>query len=228
MKNGEYCNRRRVKGKLTHEPISPQPQEEEILVLRRNYSVSKTDQSFKRRVSVFQSQTNGTISNVAIYEYQGKQPQNSVPHGSSKTEGRFVRTNPKTLDKIKEKNKHQKPREIYHDLKKDNSMTCARDYEVIRNKKYNDKKKENPTLSRGNVADEILDVFRMLNSHPFVQTIIQHKNSVPSIICYTSDQITDLKHFLSQRRDQPLGIDRTFNLGSFYVTTIVYKNQRVI
>ena len=41
-------------------------------------------------------------------------------------------------------------------------------------------------------------------------------------------QMTDLRHFLTPEKSDPLGIDRTFNLGSFYVTTIVYKNQRVV
>lgn len=39
-------------------------------------------------------------------------------------------------------------------------------------------------------------------------------------------QISDLKHFLAQKSEHPLGVDRTFNLGSFYVTSIVYKNRK--
>ena len=51
---------------------------------------------------------------------------------------------------------------------------------------------------------------------------------VPAIICYTKEQMVDLKHFLTHEKEDPLGIDRMFNLGSFYVTTMVYKNQRII
>ena len=100
---------------------------------------------------------------------------------------------------------------------------------MIRSKKYNDKKKESPTVtSKTNVADEILGVIGMINSNPYVQTIIHNKDMVPAIICYTKEQMIDLKHFLTHEKEDPLGIDRTFNLGSFYVTTIEYKNQRIV
>ena len=76
-----------------------------------------------------------------------------------------------------------------------------------------------------NVADELLQVLAMMNDHPFVQQVIHRKDQVPAIICYTQDQITDLKHFLSLKTDLPIGVDRTFNLGTFFVTTLVYKNK---
>ena len=81
---------------------------------------------------------------------------------------------------------------------------------------------------RLNVADEILDVLGMVNDHPFVQTIIHNKDQVPNIILYTNEQILDLKHFVKYAKNQQIGIDRTFNLGTYYVTTLVYKNQRII
>ena len=51
---------------------------------------------------------------------------------------------------------------------------------------------------------------------------------VPNIILYTNEQILDLKHFVKNAKNQQIGIDRTFNLGNYYVTTLVYKNQRII
>ena len=109
-------------------------------------------------------------------------------------------------------------------------MTCARDFGVIRNQKYQAKKKEHEgkRSQHANVADELLEVIGMIDKHPFVQTILHNKNKVPTIICYTESQIKDLKSFLSTAKGQPLGIDRTFNLGCLYVTTIVYKNQKVV
>ena len=68
----------------------------------------------------------------------------------------------------------------------------------------------------------------MINEHPYVQTIVHNKDQVPSVICYTADQMPDLRHFLKNDKSEPLGIERTFNLGSCYVTTIVYKNQGVV
>ena len=61
-----------------------------------------------------------------------------------------------------------------------------------------------------------------------MQTIIPNEDQVPNIILYTNEQILDLKHFVKYAKNQQIGIDRTFNLGRYYVTTLVYKNQRII
>ena len=101
-------------------------------------------------------------------------------------------------------------------------MTCAR-------VKYEQKRKEKTErVNRLNIADEILEVLAMVNDHPFVQSIIHNKDQVPNVICYTNEQIIDLKHFVRNSNNQAIGIDRTFNLGNYYVTTLVYKNQRVV
>ena len=160
-----------------------------------------------------------SLSNVALYEYQGKQPKVT----------NFVRTNPKTVDKIKINLDQKKPKEIYTELRRDDSLNCARDFRVIKNMKYEEKKKERiARTNRLNVADEILKVLGMVNVHPFVQTIIHNKDQVPNVILYTNEQILDLKHFVKNAKNQQIGIDRTFNLGNYYVTTLVYKNQRII
>jgi hypothetical protein len=78
-----------------------------------------------------------------------------------------------------------------------------------------------------NIADEILQVLSMMNTHPCVQQVIHTKGQVPSIICYTDDQMTDLKHYLHKADNPIVGVDRTFNLGSFFVTSLVYKNHMV-
>jgi hypothetical protein len=58
------------------------------------------------------------------------------------------------------------------------------------------------------------------------QQVIHTKVQVPSIICYTDDQMTDLKNYLHKADNPIVGVDRTFNLGSFFVTSLVYKNHR--
>ena len=94
---------------------------------------------------------------------------------------------------------NQQPREIFVDLKADDALTCPRDFGVIRSKKNKDKKKEQGNITtKSNIADEILDVIGMINEHPYVQTIVHNKDQVPSIICYTADQMTDLRHFLKK------------------------------
>jgi hypothetical protein len=86
-------------------------------------------------------------------------------------------------------------------------MDCPRDFKVVKNIKYKSKQKvqhTNKCNQRDNIADEILEVLSMINDHPYVQTFIHHKDKVPSIICYTNEQMKDLKHFLRNGKKQPI------------------------
>ena len=152
---------------------------------------------------------------VALFEYSGTfpNPQNKV---------NFIRTRPKTMNVIKEELKTKPPKQIYLDMNRNDSINAPKDTKQIRNAKYRNKQKEKPMYSK-NVADELLQVLAMMNDHPVVQQVIHRKDQVPAIICYTQDQITDLKHFLSFKTDLPIGVDRTFNLGTFFATTLVYR-----
>ena len=67
----------------------------------------------------------------------------------------------------------------------------------------------------------------MVDTHEFFQEIVHTKQCVPSIICYTNEQLQDMKNFITSKSGK-LGIDQTSNLGQFYVTTIVFKNHRLI
>ena len=56
----------------------------------------------------------------------------------------------------------------------------------------------------------------MVNDHSFVQSIIHSKKHVPNVICYTYEQIIDLKLFVRNFKHQAIFIDRTFNFGNYY------------
>jgi hypothetical protein len=68
----------------------------------------------------------------------------------------------------------------------------------------------------------------MVKDHPFVQKVEHIKNHILSIILYGEEQMVDFQHILKTVESPRVGIDRTFNLGSFYVTAFVYKNHRVV
>ena len=166
-KSGIYCIRRRRKGRAASwEPLDPQPEEGRVLVVSRYYA-TKQDPNFKKCVSYFMNATDTSLAKVALFEYQGKEPTQTDSHGNAQANIGFIRTNPKTLDTIKEKVSCKKPKEIYAEMKLDDSMICARDFCVVRNKKYNEKKKsKNKRSNIENIADEILDVISMVNAHP--------------------------------------------------------------
>ena len=67
----------------------------------------------------------------------------------------------------------------------------------------------------------------LVDSNSFVQQVYKSKGSLLNFILYTDEQIDDVKYFISHQGNLVLGVDRTFNLGSFFVTSFVYKNQRV-
>ena len=187
--------------------------------MSKYYASLKENPNFQKHVTYIYKAADESLGNIAVFEYKGEQPSTTS----------FIRTNPKTVDKIKTQLATKKPKEIYAALKRDDSMTCARDFRVVKNVKYEQKRKEKTErVNRLNIADEILEVLGMVNDHPFVQSIIHNKDQVPNVICYTNEQIIDLKHFVRNSNNQAIGIDRTFNLGNYYVTTLVYKNQRVV
>ncbi|CAC5417326.1 unnamed protein product [Mytilus coruscus] len=105
---------------------------------------------------------------------------------------------------------------------------APRDNHQIRNLKLNEKK--NRLGAIGNVADEVLEVMSMVNKIDFVKQVVytEGNNKPLSFICYTSDQMEDMKQFLKTDPDRILGIDRTFNLGAVFVTNFVYRNIKVI
>ena len=51
---------------------------------------------------------------------------------------------------------------------------------------------------------------------------------MPNFICYTENQRDDLIYSLSQKSEHPIGVDRTFNLGRFFVTALRYKTLRLV
>ena len=84
---------------------------------------------------------------------------------------------------------------------------------------------------KGNFADEMLRIAGGVQTHPFVQLVTFRAGLSPVIVAYTDEQLTSMKRFCcrstSARYRSVLGVDRTFNLGPCFVTSIVYKNASV-
>lgn len=66
----------------------------------------------------------------------------------------------------------------------------------------------------------------MVQDHPFIQSINISKAKVPSVICYTTEQLQDIRHICAKPDGEIWGFDKTFNLGDVYVTS-VFKNTSV-
>ena len=97
----------------------------------------------------------------------------------------------------------------------------------LRHLKFRNEKKKNPNKPK-NVADEIQEVERMLDDNDFVRKMEKSKGKSPSIILYSEEQMIAFKNFTETCEEPRVGIDRTFNLGSFFVTSFNYKSVKVI
>ena len=172
--------------------------------------------------------------NLAIYEYKGVFP-GIRPHGNSKNNSSLYSKTPSSvLTNISNLNKLMAgPEAIYQKMNREEEF-CDRpkDTKQIRNKKYNEAKKEhlreNPSITfRKNLADHIQVLENMVHNHPYVQQVINFKNASPAVILYTAQQIHDIKHFCIGNK-VVLGVDKTFNLSDMHVTATVFKHQRVV
>jgi hypothetical protein len=127
---------------------------------------------------------------------------------------------------------NKRPREIYEDMALDNSSCAPRDLKQVQNAKYNSEKKmriDKGHNYKNNVADEVQALLTDIHEHPFIQEIVQTKGKPPCIILYLEDSLNDIKQFCSSNARNPsvLGIDRTFNLGACFATTLVYQHNNL-
>ena len=77
-----------------------------------------------------------------------------------------------------------------------------------------------------NIANEFQVVFGMLQNDNFVRHVAVSGHRVPSVVLYTDRQIHELKAFcFGSLNGSLLSFDKTFNLGSIYVTVSMYKNM---
>ena len=79
-----------------------------------------------------------------------------------------------------------------------------------------------------NLTDDVMAMFALLNTHPFVQKVFLSKGKSPTI----EQQLADMRRFCcasdANGTRSVLGVDRTFNLGPCFVTVVVYKCRAVV
>jgi hypothetical protein len=126
---------------------------------------------------------------------------------------------------LKNSENESKSRE-FHSFGKGVLQTISIVQKQIRNKKYRETSKESP-LKPVNVADEIYQVLCSLQTSDFIQQVIFTNSKRPIVILYKMDQMKDLKANCIGG-GSIIGIDKTFNLGSCFVSTLTYKQKAVI
>ena len=211
-------------------PLQSQPQADSIVELCTYYTPLKSDSGYCKHVTWLTSD-----SSVAVYEYQGEPPLHNQPHGCAwHTDTEYVRTKPQVMANIRQglSRKRANSCNVYEELVLTNeSTTRPRDHKQVRNQAQV-LSKESDMTKGVNAADEVQSVITSLNSHPFVKRIVLRHGLSTIVVAYTDEQILDLKRFCAQETPASLrsvvGVDRTFNLGSCFVTVCVYQNMSVL
>lgn len=99
---------------------------------------------------------------------------------------------------------------------------------VVQNEKYRYEKEQKPKFaSQNNTADDFQILINQLQSLNFIKAI--HANTDqknPNVICFSDEQLLEMRECATH--GSLIGIDRTFNLGACYVTTMVYTNSNLL
>ncbi|XP_062608451.1 uncharacterized protein LOC134270271 [Saccostrea cucullata] len=220
-KSGMYF--RRLKGNKV--PLSPQPTDEQILLVKRKYSTLAREQKYRKRVTWFD---NHPFLEAAFVEYLGPYPEDSPSiHGNSKNNVPYQRLTLQQQELIQSSlEKNQPPREIKNEVRKnipDDPITLK----TARNAKYSYEKKKHPQ-NKQNLADEVITVLnKKYEDASFVKEVLTSANNKPpNVILYSEEQMTSMRS--SIKNGCIIGIDRTFNVGSCYLTVTTFKNTNLV
>ena len=117
--------------------------------------------------------------------------------------------------------------DVVTDMALEDSINAPRSSRQLQDKIYREKRKVSKQPTNHNVADEVLTVMGQIHDHPYVQEMVLTKGKQPVTILYSEDQMSDFRRNCVGYNSSVIGVDRTFNLGKVFVTTMTYKNRCV-
>lgn len=170
------------------------------------------------------------INKLALIEYSGRRI--NVPnehHGNCRIGEPYVRTDPEILKNCASQARAKPATEVCYLAAKDNSVSGPKSARQIRDKLYREKQKSNrKTSCNNNIADEIVAILAERLTNPCLKKVEFGERSLPNIFIYSDNQLEDMKANCVGEGGSIIGIDRTFNLGKCFVTSLCYKNQGVV
>ncbi|KAK3103000.1 hypothetical protein FSP39_015680, partial [Pinctada imbricata] len=206
--------------------LNPQPHNDHVICMKRKYSVLARQNEYRKRITWFEG---GPYEGTAFAEFIGTFP-DDIPsvHGNSKINNKpYQRMTGQQKDIItKGLEENKKPRQIKNEVRMalpDEAVSLK----TIRNAKYIHEKKKYPE-DKQNLADDVITILNKAYEDPsFVQEVMTSSSQKPpNIICYSEEQMVSLRSSISN--GCILGIDRTFNVGSCYLTVITFKNPNIV
>lgn len=223
-RDGVYCYERRIHGKKDWVELEQQPTPSDVIVMCRYYSSLKHDACFSKRISWIEFNDKTFKGNfIAVHEYIGTFPTIPSIHGKNTAGDNYYRAKPCVMQKITRDTR--KPRDIYEELLDSEGVDAPQSTKQIRNARYRHYLRCNKDKHlSANVADEVLAVVSMVSRDDYVQNVMITKKGV-MIVLYCDEQIMDLKSAL--KCQSMLAIDKTYNLGKWFVSCFTYKSVKV-
>ena len=80
----------------------------------------------------------------------------------------------------------------------------------------------------GNLADQCLRMMQNHSKDSFVRRIFPQKDQSFAFVCCSNESIRRMVEHCCADESRIIGIDRTFNLSTFYVTVVVYQHQNML
>lgn len=223
-RDGVYCYERQIHGGKEWVELEPQPTPSDVIVMCCYYSSLKRDACFSKRISWIEFNDKAFMGNfIAVHEYIGTFPTIPSIHGKNTAGDSYYRAKPCVMQKIIRDSR--KPRDIYEELLESEGVDAPQSTKQIQSARYrhNSRRNKNEHLS-ANVADEVLAVVGMVSHDDYVQNVMITKKGV-MIVLYCEEQIMDLKSAL--KCQSMLAIDKTYNLGKWFVSSFTYKSVKV-
>lgn len=165
-----------------------------------------------------------------MYEYIGTQPQGRR-HGNSLTNTQsYRRTDPAIIQSIKQTvqdSPHLQPRQIYENMVLQDLSNAPRDLKQVDNTRYRFPEQRQHHVS---FADQTQGLITEMQANPHIHSVQTLQGSPPLVVMCPKQAIQEMNNITSEHRLKKLvlGFDRTFNLSSAYLTTIVYKHPAVL
>lgn len=208
--------------------VCHQSSSKSAVTLSRQYGVHKGTPKFRKIISVFRD-SDGKLIPTAIQQYYligRKKVDIQLPsHSNSSRHIRpYYRTQPSTLDTIKQECMKDVPAVTYHRL-----LHNCEDEENSVYQIHNVRKKFGGNHSK----DEIFDLIEKLKSHQACKSggILRDVviGSTPCAVLASNEQLENIVNICCQsKRFEVLGVDATFELGDIYVTITTFRNLLLI
>jgi len=175
VREGVYCVRKSVSGKVIAEPLATQPPDCEVITLKQYVSHLERDKSYQRRVTSI-----SVTDNITLVEYVGTFPDHITNHGNARTltGGEYVRTRPEVFEAIRSHTtKHLgKPRQIYSNmsLNSQSEREKPRNLKQVQNVAVHEASCSGSVADicgKGNLADDIQSLCSDILTSDFVQGV---------------------------------------------------------